>query len=455
MRRRLERRAHRTAKAAGVPREVRNRLEEEIGAHLLDAAAEYHSLGFSRREAERIALRDFGDFRKARDDIGRAWRGRATVLFPDEPGQRLNHFRIYDMKWIVLILGVLVLLRWQVVGAYHIPTKSMEPTLHGDPANGDRILVNLLYFDLNDAERWQMAVFRREGEEHNLIKRIAGLPGETVDIRNGDLYIDGRIARKPRVVQEDLLVPVYRDGRSVLPGEDLGGLDAFRQTGRWTEQDGRFLCTPDAENRAYLAWARAVPDAYPGGSIRFDGVTVGDLVLRFAVNAADAGETVGAILREGRDTFEVHLPVGEGDAVLLRNGTEVARATGAALPAAGLRTVRLANLDDRVSLEVDGKPVLSLDVEDASTGSTGDAPVAEFGVRGGPATFSRVELLRDIEYRHEGHLPAHVPAKSYFMLGDNSGNSSDSRDWGCVPGDRLIGRPLFVILPPSRARVLH
>lgn len=455
MSRRLERRARRTAKAAGVPREVRARLEEEIGGHLEDSAAGYREIGLSRRESERLALRDFGDFRKARDDIGRAWRGRTTILFPDEPGQRLNHFRIYDLKWLVLILGVLALLRWQVVGAYHIPTKSMEPTLHGDPSDGDKILVNQLFFRLNEPERWQMAVFRREGEEHNLVKRIAGLPGETIDVRNGDLYVDDHIARKPRDVQEELLVPVYRGGRSVLPGEDRRGLDAFAATGRWTEEEDRFLCEPDADNRAYLAWAHAVPDVYPGGTIRFDGVTVGDLVLRFGVTPATAGETVGAILREGRDSFEVHLPVETGDTVLLRNGTEVARAKGGALPAGELRSIRFANLDDRVSLEVDGAAVLSYDVPDAATGSTGDAPVAEFGVRGGPAAFSRVELLRDIEYRHEGHLPARIPAGSYFMLGDNSGNSSDSRDWGPVPGDRLKGRPLFVIWPPSRVRVLH
>ena len=43
-----------------------------------------------------------------------------------------------------------------------------------------------------------------------------------------------------------------------------------------------------------------------------------------------------------------------------------------------------------------------------------------------------------------------VPAKSYFALGDNSFNSSDSRDWGVVPAGNVVGRGLFVYYPFSR-----
>jgi signal peptidase I len=40
-----------------------------------------------------------------------------------------------------------------------------------------------------------------------------------------------------------------------------------------------------------------------------------------------------------------------------------------------------------------------------------------------------------------------VPPKSYFALGDNSYNSSDSRAWGRVPEDNVVGRGLFVYWP--------
>ncbi len=48
-----------------------------------------------------------------------------------------------------------------------------------------------------------------------------------------------------------------------------------------------------------------------------------------------------------------------------------------------------------------------------------------------------------------------VPPESYFVLGDNSGPSHDSRFWGFVPKRLLIGRAVCIFWPPSRIRVLH
>jgi signal peptidase I len=48
-----------------------------------------------------------------------------------------------------------------------------------------------------------------------------------------------------------------------------------------------------------------------------------------------------------------------------------------------------------------------------------------------------------------------VPADSYFMLGDNRNNSSDSRVWGMVPAENLIGKATLVYWPPDRWGVLE
>ena len=54
------------------------------------------------------------------------------------------------------------------------------------------------------------------------------------------------------------------------------------------------------------------------------------------------------------------------------------------------------------------------------------------------------------QYLCSPELEFQVPLKSYFAMGDNSYNSSDSRAWGRVPAENLVGRGLFVYWPFSR-----
>ena len=63
---------------------------------------------------------------------------------------------------------------------------SMEPVLE----SGDVVLMNRLSYDIGKPNRFDVVVFEREGQQPG-IKRIIGLPGETVQIKNGSVYIDG------------------------------------------------------------------------------------------------------------------------------------------------------------------------------------------------------------------------------------------------------------------------
>ena len=66
---------------------------------------------------------------------------------------------------------------------------SMRPVIK----NGDIVLVNRMIYDASKPKRGDIIVFKPNGNEnsHSYIKRIIGLPGETIQIRDGEIYIDG------------------------------------------------------------------------------------------------------------------------------------------------------------------------------------------------------------------------------------------------------------------------
>ena len=99
-------------------------------------------------------------------------------------------------EWFIVIgsaLLIAVVLRTFVVQQFYISGPSMEPTLVGD----DRVLVNKLAYRFGDPSRGDVVVFDRittNGgvvQHDDLIKRVIGLPGEEVEIRDCVVIIDG------------------------------------------------------------------------------------------------------------------------------------------------------------------------------------------------------------------------------------------------------------------------
>ncbi len=99
-------------------------------------------------------------------------------------------------EWVTVIVVAVViatLLRTFVVQQYYIAGPSMETTLWGN----DRVLVNKLAYRVGDPQRGDVIVFDRittngDTVQHDdLIKRVIGLSGETVEIRDCQVLIDG------------------------------------------------------------------------------------------------------------------------------------------------------------------------------------------------------------------------------------------------------------------------
>jgi signal peptidase I len=111
------------------------------------------------------------------------------------------------IEWLVVIVGAVVvalIIKTFVVQAFRIPSDSMVPTLR----DGDRVLVNKLSYNAHDINRGDVLVFARPDglpaspdEPEDLIKRVIGLPGETVTAREGTIFIDERELTEPYLTE--------------------------------------------------------------------------------------------------------------------------------------------------------------------------------------------------------------------------------------------------------------
>ena len=89
---------------------------------------------------------------------------------------------------IILVIGIAFVLVYFVGEKTNVIGASMEPTLY----NRNEVIINKFIYKLTDPQRGDVIVFYPNGNKntHSNIKRVMGLPGETVKIENGKLYID-------------------------------------------------------------------------------------------------------------------------------------------------------------------------------------------------------------------------------------------------------------------------
>jgi signal peptidase I len=144
------------------------------------------------------------------------------------------------IDWVVTIVGaiaiVLAIKAW-VVNPYRIPSSSMEPTLHcARPGTGcvarfsDRVLANRFIYHLRDPRRGEIVVFETPpaarikcGAGGTFVKRLVGLPGETIEVRlergDGYVYINGRKLNEPYVEPARRVAAVEMAPRKIPEGQ--------------------------------------------------------------------------------------------------------------------------------------------------------------------------------------------------------------------------------------------
>jgi signal peptidase I len=286
---------------------------------------------------------------------------------------------------------------------------------------GDHVLVNKAAFAFRRPRRWEVVVFRLFGI--TFIKRIVGLPGETILIEDGDVYIDGQLARKSFEQALAMRVPIFDQRHPPTPGDAAELLlDGRDEPQTWTYPKS----SPLVDEYAYNG------GLHPGRE------PVHDFLLEADVEVQAGAGTLTLRLCDGSDWVGVALPVTE-------------------LPAGETHHVEMAFVDRRVNLAVDGRRLVEdVDLPMPAARSAVRQPV-ELTAAGVAVAVRNLRLYRDIHYTSRGRQavggePVRLGVEQYFVLGDNSGNSEDSRFWpaGAVAAPQLLGAAFLVYLP-SRA----
>ena len=359
-----------------------------------------------------------------------------------------------NLEAMTMAVVMALLLKVFIVEAYKIPTGSMQPTLIGDEGIEvfDRILVDKLSYRLRDPRRWEVAVFRYPlDRSKSFVKRIVGVGPEELRIDRGDVWRRAdpsqpwEVLRRPRSVQRAVWKRLDREDPEAPAWEAASYARGWRFEGRAVHAagDGRARWRGDGGpvRDHYLdgypeALTALLPPRHSSsgtnhvGDLRVDGRLVADRETRW----------VTLELQEGDLRHRLRLPGPAAEAGARAEILTVDPAAGdeAGEPVRSSSPFRLAagepvrfgaqNLDDLLELEAGGETLVAAPIAAAF-----DQRAAVFlEVEGGEVSFEDLMVRRDIFYTPGRGEVIRIPEGHYFMLGDNTQDSSDGREWTLV-----------------------
>lgn len=202
------------------------------------------------------------------------WSVRDAGRLARRPEMREYALQDYNDPWVYTILilptvplaiALALFLRSNVVEAFVIPSDSMAPTI----VAGDRILTNKLGVATRTLERGDLVVFRNPlDRRQRFIKRIVGLPGDTVALSRGTVLVNGQ------ALAQTLIAPPEADR----------GVDALEQ-----QSDRQYSIRPDRDGE----FANASPVTVPPGAYYVLGDHRGNSQDSRMFGAVSHGEVVG------------------------------------------------------------------------------------------------------------------------------------------------------------------
>ena len=177
-----------------------------------------------------------------------------------KPKLSFAHVISENVECLAIAIVMALVLKFFLVEAYKIPSGSMQPTIMGDQETKifDRVLVNKLVYFLREPKRWEVSVFKMPLiQTDNYIKRIVGLPGENIWVRNGDIYVtttdtsEENIARKPNRVWNSVRKQMFPSYRQKETAENFFRATRGTQEHELRRRANRRRSQPEPRSRLY------------------------------------------------------------------------------------------------------------------------------------------------------------------------------------------------------------
>ena len=416
--------------------------------------------------------------------------GHATQKKPATMGPIRTNLEAFG----VAILAA-VLLKWFCIEAYQIPTSSMQPTLmgSGEAAVFDRILVDKLAPTIREPKRWDITVFQYPLQKNqNYVKRLVGMPGDRLHIAGGNLHLvtdtGGKrtftTLRKPDDLQAAMWRNIYPARREVRnDGKAIGTAWGASPARVFTEDGNGFVAALDGGgSRLFFRYDEPdggmvdrVWDGYPRATateIRNKTARerpqeiVPDARLAALVTPEQSLDELAFeidVLRPGLDkwTYSLAIRANKGKLQVRAKDTQVLGESPEfpfEIAANKATRITFAHVDDQLIAWRDDQEVHRFDcaawpcregcelphamppnapLQNEGSATATQCVVPQIACKGkGKVRFDDVRLDRDQHWTRMGAPEVvEVPEGHYFMMGDNTLQSIDSRDWTAVTID--------------------
>ena len=319
---------------------------------------------------------------------------------------------------------------------------------------------------LTDAivDRWDLVAFQQsknlDGNNEMIIKRVVGLPGEQIEIKNGNVVVNGQAVVKPDAIFDATKISVFNSMHQPKTMSIKRWNSVFEHSG-WVNVNREWQFHNNAERKqtdwliynhirgyrhAGLREKRfPIEDSYAyNQNLARQLRPISELSFHVAAQFSLASELV----------MQIQMPRCIGTATISKtkalleiknsDGTVTKTKSGKSRLEMPVSQIKLSSIDGVLSLAIDSNNVAKIELPTSVNG-----PVEiRIGAKAGDLSVKHIQIFRDIYYLNSSTRQTQPFSKinlqddEYFLLGDNIPISNDSRSFGPIKGKQILGTVL-------------